>query len=71
MEFLTLGRSGLHVSRACLGAMMFGHSSTAPCDEADARRIIDAFLGRRRQLHRYGQPLHRRRVRRGCRVAPS
>ncbi len=44
MEFLTLGRSGLHVSRACLGAMMFGHSSTAPCDEADARRIIDAFL---------------------------
>jgi aryl-alcohol dehydrogenase-like predicted oxidoreductase len=45
MEYLTLGRSGLHVSRACLGAMMFGHSATAPCSEEEARRIIDAFLG--------------------------
>jgi len=25
--------------------MMFGHSATAPCNEADARRIIEAFLG--------------------------
>jgi aryl-alcohol dehydrogenase-like predicted oxidoreductase len=45
MQYLTLGRSGLHVSRACLGAMMFGHSATAPCNEEEARRIIDAFLG--------------------------
>jgi aryl-alcohol dehydrogenase-like predicted oxidoreductase len=45
MEYLTLGRSGLHVSRACLGAMMFGHSATAPSNEEEARRIIDAFLG--------------------------
>src|ERR1700728_3136619 len=45
MEYLTLGRSGLHVSRACLGAMMFGHSATAPCGEDEARRIIDEFLG--------------------------
>ncbi|HEX5588547.1 MAG TPA: aldo/keto reductase [Acidimicrobiia bacterium] len=44
MEYRTLGRSGLHVSRACLGAMMFGYSSTAPCDEQESRRIIDAFL---------------------------
>jgi aryl-alcohol dehydrogenase-like predicted oxidoreductase len=44
MQYLTLGRSGLHVSRACLGAMMFGHSATAPCNEDEARRIIDAFL---------------------------
>jgi len=45
MEYLTLGRSGLHVSRACLGSMMFGHSTTAPCNEDEARRIIDGFLG--------------------------
>ena len=45
MEYLTLGRSGLHVSRACLGTMMFGHSATAPCNEDEARRIIDGFLG--------------------------
>jgi aryl-alcohol dehydrogenase-like predicted oxidoreductase len=44
MQYLTLGHSGLHVSRACLGAMMFGHSDTAPCNEEEARRIIDAFL---------------------------
>jgi aryl-alcohol dehydrogenase-like predicted oxidoreductase len=45
MEYVTLGRSGLHVSRACLGSMMFGHSATAPCNEDEARRIIDGFLG--------------------------
>jgi aryl-alcohol dehydrogenase-like predicted oxidoreductase len=45
MDYLTLGRSGLKVSRACLGAMNFGVSHTAPwCDETQARRIIDAFL---------------------------
>jgi aryl-alcohol dehydrogenase-like predicted oxidoreductase len=44
MEYTTLGHSGLHVSRACLGAMMFGHSPTAPCNENEARRIVDAFL---------------------------
>lgn len=45
MEYLTLGNSGLHVSRACLGTMMFGHSETAPCSEGESRRIIDAFIG--------------------------
>src|ERR1039458_1978656 len=44
MEFRTMGRSGLKVSRACLGAMNFGTSPTAPCNEQEARRIIDAFL---------------------------
>jgi aryl-alcohol dehydrogenase-like predicted oxidoreductase len=44
MEYVNLGRSGLKVSRACLGAMNFGTSDTAPTSEADARRIIDAFL---------------------------
>lgn len=45
MHFTTLGRSGLHVSRSCLGAMMFGHGPDAPTGEDDSRRIIDAFLG--------------------------
>jgi aryl-alcohol dehydrogenase-like predicted oxidoreductase len=44
MSFVTLGRSGLKVSPACLGAMNFGTGADAPCDEAEARRIIDAFL---------------------------
>ncbi|HZU71175.1 MAG TPA: aldo/keto reductase [Acidimicrobiales bacterium] len=44
MEYVSLGRSGLKVSRACLGAMNFG-TTDAPCDETEARRIIDAFLG--------------------------
>jgi len=44
MDYVNLGHSGLKVSRACLGAMMFGHSSAAPTNEADSRRIIDAFL---------------------------
>jgi aryl-alcohol dehydrogenase-like predicted oxidoreductase len=44
MSFVTLGRSGLKVSPACLGAMNFGTGEDAPCDEAEARRIIDAFL---------------------------
>jgi aryl-alcohol dehydrogenase-like predicted oxidoreductase len=44
-HYVNLGRSGLKVSRACLGGMNFGISHTAPwCDEKEARRIIDAFL---------------------------
>ena len=44
MEYVTLGGSGLRISRACLGAMMFGHTDDAPCSEDESRRIIDAFL---------------------------
>jgi aryl-alcohol dehydrogenase-like predicted oxidoreductase len=44
MDYVNLGRSGLKVSRACLGAMMFGTSDSAPCGEDEARRTIDAFL---------------------------
>jgi aryl-alcohol dehydrogenase-like predicted oxidoreductase len=44
MQYVTMGRSGLKVSRACLGAMNFGTAADAPCDEAEGRRIIDAFL---------------------------
>lgn len=43
MNYVNLGRSGLEVSRACLGAMMFG-TEGAPCVEDEARRIIDEYL---------------------------
>jgi aryl-alcohol dehydrogenase-like predicted oxidoreductase len=45
MDYVNLGRSGLKVSRACLGGMNFGVAHTEPwCDEPTARRIIDAYL---------------------------
>jgi aryl-alcohol dehydrogenase-like predicted oxidoreductase len=44
MEYATLGRSGLQVSQVCLGAMNFGSSRIASCDEAEATRIVDAYL---------------------------
>jgi aryl-alcohol dehydrogenase-like predicted oxidoreductase len=45
MRYTTLGRSGLKISPACLGAMNFGTSGgVASCDEPEARRIVDAFL---------------------------
>jgi aryl-alcohol dehydrogenase-like predicted oxidoreductase len=44
MDFVTMGRSGLKVSRACLGAMNFGTAADAPADEAEGRRVIDEFL---------------------------
>jgi aryl-alcohol dehydrogenase-like predicted oxidoreductase len=44
VDYVTMGRSGLKVSRACLGAMNFGTAADAPCDESEARRIVDAFL---------------------------
>jgi len=40
MEFVPLGRSGLRVSRLCLGTMMFG----GPTDEADSLRILRRAL---------------------------
>ena len=45
MHYVKLGRSGLKVSRVCLGAMNFGTSSGAPTNEANATKIIDKFLG--------------------------
>jgi aryl-alcohol dehydrogenase-like predicted oxidoreductase len=45
MEYVPLGRSGLKVSRACLGAMNFGAPAGTPgCDEDEAGRIIGAYL---------------------------
>ena len=41
MEHTTLGRSGLAVSRLCLGTMTFGREA----DEAASKAMVDAFLG--------------------------
>ena len=40
MEYINLGRTGLHVSRICLGTMNFG----AVTEEKEAFRIMDAAL---------------------------
>ncbi|MBR7833080.1 aldo/keto reductase [Actinospica durhamensis] len=44
MDYVNLGRSGLRVSRACLGAMNFGTAAGARCPQDEALRIVDAFL---------------------------
>jgi aryl-alcohol dehydrogenase-like predicted oxidoreductase len=45
MEYVPLGRSGLKISPVCLGAMNFGAPAGTPgCDEAEAARIIGAYL---------------------------
>lgn len=45
MEYVSLGRSGLKISPVCLGAMNFGAPAGTPgCDEAEAGRIIAAYL---------------------------
>jgi aryl-alcohol dehydrogenase-like predicted oxidoreductase len=42
-DFINLGRSGLKVSRLCLGAMNFGNDAWG-CDEPTSAKIIDGFL---------------------------
>ena len=41
MEYSTIGRSGLVISRLCLGTMTFGREA----DEAASRAMVDRFLG--------------------------
>ena len=43
MEYRALGRSGLQVSRLCLGTMTFGQDGWG-CEEDESRRIVDAYL---------------------------
>jgi aryl-alcohol dehydrogenase-like predicted oxidoreductase len=43
VNYVSLGRSGLQVSRACLGTMTFGNTEWGT-DEAESRAIVDAFL---------------------------
>jgi aryl-alcohol dehydrogenase-like predicted oxidoreductase len=42
-ELVSLGRSGLQVTRLCLGAMNFGNEQWG-CDEPTSAKIIDRFL---------------------------
>lgn len=41
MDYVSLGRTGMMVSRLCLGAMMFGQRTT----ESDSHEIIDYAIG--------------------------
>lgn len=41
MKYTSLGRTGMQVSRLCLGTMNFGNAT----DEKEAFRIMDAALG--------------------------
>ena len=43
MSFVPLGKSGLKVSRACLGTMTFGNADWGT-DQPESQRIVDAFL---------------------------
>ena len=60
MKFMNLGRSGLSVSRLCLGTMNFGPET----DEAGAHAIMDAALANGINFfdtaNRYGAPQHGR-----------
>src|SRR5919106_3583921 len=42
-DFVSLGRSGLKVSRLCLGAMNFGNEAWG-CDEPTSAKVISSFL---------------------------
>jgi aryl-alcohol dehydrogenase-like predicted oxidoreductase len=44
VDYVTLGRSGLKVSRICLGAMNFGTAAGFGVNDGRARPIIDAYL---------------------------
>jgi len=44
MRYRQLGRSGLKVAELCLGTMTFGEESGFGADEAECRRIFDAYL---------------------------
>jgi aryl-alcohol dehydrogenase-like predicted oxidoreductase len=43
VDFVTLGRSGLKVSPACLGTMTFGNTDWGT-NEPESRRIVDTFI---------------------------
>ena len=45
-HYMTLGRSGLKVSRFCLGAMTFGTEWGFGSEADEATRILDAYADR-------------------------
>ena len=44
MQYVTLGASGIVVSRLCLGTMLFGGSHARDADADTSQRMIDRFL---------------------------
>ncbi len=44
MRYRPLGRSGLKVAELCLGTMTFGEASGFGADEAECRKMFDAYL---------------------------
>jgi aryl-alcohol dehydrogenase-like predicted oxidoreductase len=44
MDYVTLGRSGLKISRTGLGTVNFGTSWGLGIDDAEARTVVDAYL---------------------------
>ena len=60
MEYRPLGRTGVQVSKLCLGTMMFG--AWGNTDHDDSIRIIHARARRRDQLRRHRRRLLGRRV---------
>jgi len=46
MKYTLLGKSGLRVSEACLGAMTFGEEWGTGADRAESRAIFETFLER-------------------------
>ncbi len=55
MEYRTLGKTGVTVSRYCLGAMMFGTMGNT--DHDDCVRIIHRALDQRRNLIKHSRAL--------------
>ncbi len=54
MKYRYLGRSGLLVSRLCLGTMTFGNPQWG-CDQETSSALVRRFIEGRRQFHRHGR----------------
>ena len=61
MEYVKLGRTGLEVSRICLGCMSYGVPDRGnhawSIDEAESRPFIKRALEGRHKFFRHGEPL--------------
>ena len=60
MEYANLGRTGLSVSRLCLGTMNFGPETDEPTSHAIMDRALDVGLNFFDTANRYGAPQHGR-----------
>ena len=60
MEYKNLGRTGLSVSRLCLGTMNFGPETDEPTSHAIMDRALEVGLNFFDTANRYGAPQHGR-----------